>query len=294
MRAFLLLAILLLITLVASALVSVPAYLLLQVIADIPFSKVITHTSSLFGLLFVFLYLKHTGCLNRKTAGFAAGTRPGSRDLAAGFITGVGIMLVLEVMLLGLGIHQPEPYPEVSLQDMSALFIKAIIAGLAVGLMEETIFRGALLGGLRLNAGTLPAVIGTSVVYAAVHFIKFPALDPAAGIHWYTGFVILAGAFERFANPVFIDMFLALAAFGLLLALVRLGKGNIYQCIGIHAGVVFTIKHISHLTDFNPGGSFLFLVNYYDHLLGYLAFAWLVILIIIYYLVLKKQSLKNA
>jgi len=294
MRTLLLLSTLLLLVFVISALASVPVYLLIQVFTDIPFRKIITHLCSLSGLIIVFLYLKYNGCLNRHVAGFATGDMPLSRDIITGFLAGFGIMLVLEFMLLGLAIHQPEPNLDVSLRTLAILFIKGILAGLAVGLVEETIFRGALLGGLKKITGTLSAVIATSVVYSGVHFIKFPALAPGTEIHWYTGFSVLSGAFARFGNPAFIDMFLALTAFGFLLALVRLKKGNIYQCIGIHAGVVFSMKLISHLTDFNPDGSYLFLVNYIDRLLGYLAFAWLVVLILAYHFLARDKTPLNS
>lgn len=283
MRTLLLLSTLLLLVFVLSALTAVPVYLLIQDITNVPFKKIITHLCSLSGLVVIFLYLKYSGCLNRRVSGFAAGKTPLSRDIITGFLAGFGIMLLLEFLLLGLTIHQPEPHLDVSLPTLAVVFIKGILAGLAVGLIEETIFRGALLGGLKTMTGTLSAVIVTSVVYSGVHFIKFPALAPGTEVHWYTGFSVLSGAFTRFSNPAFIDMFLALTAFGFLLALVRLNKGNIYQCIGIHAGVVFSMKLISHLTDFNPDGSYLFLVNDIDRLLGFLAFILLVILTIGYH-----------
>lgn len=290
MRTLLLLSILLLLVFMVSALAAVPVYLLVQNLADVPFKKIITHLCSLSGLVIVFLFLKYNNCLNRQVSGFSRGNTPLSRDIMTGFGAGIGIMLALELMLLGLNIHQPEANLDVSLRTLSILFIKGVFTGLVVGLIEETIYRGALLGGLRTMTGTLSAVIATSVVYAGVHFIKFPALSPGAEVHWYTGFSVLSGAFARFGDPVFIDMFLALTAFGFLLALVRLNKGNIYQCIGIHAGVVFSMKLISHLTDFNPDGSCIFLVNKIDRLLGFLAFILLVILTVGYHFLVRRKA----
>lgn len=290
MRTLLLLFILLLLVFVVSALAAAPVYLLIQNLGDVSFKKIITHLCSLSGLFIVFLFLKYKNCLNRQVSGFARGNTSLTRDIITGFGAGIGIMLALELMLLGLNIHQPEANLDVSLRTLSILFIKGVFTGLVVGLIEETIYRGALLGGLRTMTGTLSAVIATSVIYAGVHFIKFPALTPGAEVHWYTGFSVLSGAFARFGDPVFIDMFLALTAFGFLLALVRLNKGNIYQCIGIHAGVVFSMKFISHLTDFNPDGSYIFLVNKIDRLLGFLAFILLVILTIGYHYLGRRKA----
>ncbi|HKK16237.1 MAG TPA: hypothetical protein VJ981_05990, partial [Gammaproteobacteria bacterium] len=66
-------------------------------------------------------------------------------------------------------------------------------------------------------------------------------------------------------------------------ALVRLNKGNILQCMGIHAGVVMTIKISNELTDYNHATGLGFMVNTYNHQLGYLAFAWLCVILFVYY-----------
>jgi membrane protein DedA with SNARE-associated domain len=53
--------------------------------------------------------------------------------------------------------------------------------------------------------------------------------------------------------------------------------------MGLHAGMVMVIKLIRDFTDYVPGNNFEFLVNRYDHLLGYLALGWLILIIVAYY-----------
>jgi len=283
MRTIVSFLLILLLTFIIGALFAVPVYQFLHPVIELPFHKILSHVTTFCGLLFVFLYLQLNNILNREIAGYAINPSFIKRDLLTGIAAGVGIMIILEALLLGLGIHQFEIYIDTSLDTIIIVLLKAILTGVLVGLIEETLFRGALLGGLYKKIGAVSAVITTSVIYSAVHFIKYPALPADTEIHWTTGLELLRGAFFRFSDPATIDAFLSLFAFGVLLSLVRLKKGNIVQCIGLHAGVVLTIKLINYITDYAPDSRFAFLVSNDNHLLGYLALSWLAVIIFIYY-----------
>lgn len=282
MRPVILLFILILVVLFGSALLSVPLYNLLNSFFDIRFGKLVSHLASVLGLLFIFIYLKCYNMLDRDTAGFARKQTPLGRKFLQGVLIGIFIMVILELALLGLGIRRAAS--ELGFNSASIIFVgKALFSGIAVGLIEETLYRGALLGGLVRKSGVLTAVVFSSLVYAAVHFIRFPSLAESAGSGWTAGFLILSDTFNRLLDPVIIDSFLSLTMFGIFLSLVRLQTGNIYQCIGIHAGVVMSIKIITKLTDHNRDSVMGFLVNSQDHHLGYLALVWLALLTVIYY-----------
>jgi membrane protease YdiL (CAAX protease family) len=290
MRQFLLLFVFVFLAFICGALLSFPLYKILQIFSDISFHKITSQLCSLSGLAFIFLYLHINNILDRTTAGFNITRAAAGQDLSTGLVMGIVIILVLALTMWVLGMLVPEPELDVNLQFLVTILIKAILSGIMVALIEETLYRGALLGGLSKTTNIMTAIIVSSVIYSAVHYIKFPQVPDTADINWLTGFVILAGAFDRFADPAIIDSFLALFAFGVLLSLVRLNRGNIIQCIGLHAGAVFSIKLIKELTDYAHGNNFGFLVNRYDHLLGYLAFAWLLIIIIFYYRFFFRQS----
>ena len=283
MRQILLLFVFIILAFICGAVLSFPLYKLLQIFADIPFHKITSQLSSLCGLAFIFLYLHFNNILNKTTAGFNLAQVSIKREIFTGMAMGMMIILVLVVVLLILGIHQPEPELHFSLNTIYLVLIKAILSGVMVALFEETLYRGALLGGLSRTTNVLAAIFISSAIYSAVHFIKFPRVPDGTDINWLTGFVILSDSFHRFTDPAIVDSFLALFAFGVLLALVRLNRGNIIQCMGIHAGVVIAIKIIRESTDYAPGNNFEFLVNRHDHLLGYLALVWLAIIIVIYY-----------
>jgi len=120
-------------------------------------------------------------------------------------------------------------------------------------------------------------------VYAAVHFLKYRALPEGTEITWVTGMEILPEAFFRFSDPNIIDHFLTLLVLGVLLSMVRIRNGNIAMCIGIHAGIVMTMKVTGRFSDYMPGSQFDFLVNRYDHMLGYLSLVWLLVLATVYW-----------
>ena len=283
MRPVILLFILILVVLFSSALLSIPLYNLLNSFFDIRFSKFLSHLASVLGLVFIFVYLKYYNMLDRDTAGFARKQTPLSRDFLQGILIGILIMVILEMALLGLGIRRLAP--ELGFNPVLIIFVgKALFSGIGVAIIEETLYRGALLGGLARKSGVLTAVVFSSLVYATVHFIRFPSIADSAGSGWTTGFLILSDTFNRFLDPVIIDSFLSLTMFGIFLSLVRLQRGNIYQCIGIHAGVVMSIRIITKLTDHNQDSALGFLVNSQDHHLGYLALVWLALLTVIYYL----------
>ena len=283
MRQILLLFVFIILAFICGAVLSFPLYKLLQIFTDIPFHKITSQLSSLCGLAFIFLYLRFNNILNKTTAGFNLAQVSIKREIFTGMAIGMMIILVLVVVLLILGIHQPEQELHSSLNTIFLVLIKAILSGVMVALFEETLYRGALLGGLSRTTNVLAAIFISSAIYSAVHFIKFPRVPDGTDINWLTGFVILSDSFHRFTDPAIVDSFLALFAFGVLLALVRLNRGNIIQCMGIHAGVVIAIKIINQLTDYAPGNNYEFLVNRNDHLLGYLALFWLIIIIAVYY-----------
>lgn len=291
MRQLFLLSIVIIMAFVCAALLSFPAYMFLQTFTDIPFHKITSQLSSLFGLAFIFVYLYINKILDRETAGFNFTQASLRQDVLIGIIMGTSIMLVLALVMLLLGMLVPEPELDISLHFIASVLISAILSGIMVALIEETLYRGALLGGLCKTTNIITGVIISSVIYSAVHFIKFPKVPDGTDINWMTGFIILSDSFHRLAEPAIIDSFLALFAFGVLLALVRLNRKNIIQCMGIHAGVVIAIKIIRDFTDYAHGNSFEFLSNRYDHLLGYLTLSWLIVIIVAYYR--NNFTLKN-
>jgi hypothetical protein len=167
-----------------------------------------------------------------------------------------------------LGAREWNDYTPASWSAWLALLIKGIGRGLAVALIEETFFRGAMQGTLQKMDGKWWALLAVPALYAAVHFIgrlaPLPDAAPVSG-----RFIALNGPFDAFLHPAgIIDAFVALWCVGLLLALARRRWGDISSCIGLHAGFVMVItvfRKVSSPTD----GDWNFLVGSFDGLLGW-------------------------
>ncbi len=272
-----------LLVIVLSPLLAYPIHLLLGNFVDFPFYKLVSHTTLICGLIFSGAYLKYHREYSRQGFGYGVPKKIFGHDLLQGLFAGVLILAGLKLILILSGVHQIKPDLAYFWSNLLLIFFKAILTGLVVAFIEETIFRGALFTTLYRKTGAVLAVSLTSLLYAAVHFLKYRELPEGTVINWYTGLEMLPEALFRFSDPVIIDHFLTLLTLGVLLSLMRLRKSNIAMCIGVHAGIVMAIKISGRFTDYAPGNAADFLVNPYDHLLGYLSFAWLLLLVVVYW-----------
>ena len=291
MRALLVFSAVFISAILFGALLAFPVYEIFSSFGEVPFRKIVSRTTLLSGLLFSLLYFAHYNGLSLRRLGIRS-HRAHIRliqGLAAGFI----IVAIIEANLLALGIHDLNAERLLSLERLSLLLLGGLLTGLLVGIVEELIFRGALLGGLSRQTNTALALVTVSLVYAAVHYLKFRDLPADAAIHWYTGLTMLPAALFQFADPARYDAMLTLFFLGLLLGLVRLLTGNLILCIGIHAGLVAGEKFVQHVTDFMPYSPHAHLVNRYDPFSGDLASVWLLLFCVSLYFLCRRRSRQN-
>ena len=291
MRALLVFSAVFISAILFGALLAFPVYEIFSSFGEVPFRKVVSRTTLLSGLLFSLLYFAHYNGLSLRRLGIRS-HRAHIRlfqGLAAGFI----IVAIIEANLLALGIHDLNAERLLSLERLSLLLLGGLLTGLLVGIVEELIFRGALLGGLGRQTNTALALVTVSLVYAAVHYLKFRDLPADAAIHWNTGLTMLPPALFQFADPARYDAMLTLFFLGLLLGLVRLLTGNLILCIGIHAGLVAGEKLVRHVADFMPYSPHAHLVNRYDPFSGDLASVWLLLFCVSLYFLCRRRSRQN-
>ena len=264
------------------ALLGYPLYAFISLFSDIAFQKIVHYSIVLTSLGLCFYYLKASGVAN-EVLGFTLKKQQRQQNLIKGFIFGAALLLIVESCLYLMDMRQQDP----DLSDGALAFmitlIKAVISGLLVGIIEEITYRGAIFSGLKRFSNVGIAIVASSLLYAAVHFIKFSEVPAESDIGLFSGISILADGFFLFTDPTIIDSFITLFFLGCLLSLVRLYTGNIVQCIGLHAGIVTMDKIMSYSTDYKSDSSFEFLVNRQDGLNGWLASSWLVIAIVIYW-----------
>lgn len=266
-----------------SPLLAYPVHLLLENFVAFPFHKLVSHLTLICGLIFSGVYLKYHQLFSKQAFGFGVSRNIFLKNLWQGLLIGIFILAFIKIILILSGVHQIKPKLDYFWFNLFLIFIKAMLTGLVVGLIEETIFRGALFSSLYKKTNALIAIFLTSFVYAAVHFLKYRELPEDTKITWITGIEMLPDAFFKLSYPNITDHFLTLLTLGILLSMIRLRHSNIALCIGVHAGIVMALKISGKFSEYVSGSPFDFLVNWVDHTLGYLTFSWLLVLVIIYW-----------
>lgn len=163
-----------------------------------------------------------------------------------GVVVAGGVAWGLGMILQQMGVFGTNPVRP----SLTALLYKSVLAAVTVSLVEEWLFRGILLDlWLRLSR-PVAACIGTSLVFALVHFLRPPSgytiENPASLV---AGFQWLGGILLHFTQPKFITAdFLALFAGGLVLAGARIRTGGLWLSMGLHSGwvLVFKTHNLTH------------------------------------------------
>jgi membrane protease YdiL (CAAX protease family) len=113
---------------------------------------------------------------------------------------------------------------------------KVAAASAVVPIIEETFFRGLVLGILLKTARRYMSIFLTSALYSILHFLKAPDRT-SPDVTWMSGFNSLAHAFVQFADPILVVAgFTTLFLIGWILADARLRTRSLWLPIGLHAG----------------------------------------------------------
>lgn len=156
------------------------------------------------------------------------------RDLLAGFIFSGIPLLCCGAILLATPIFSVRGainWPGV---------VKVAAASAVVPIIEETFFRGLVLGVLLKTGRRYMSIFVTSALYSIIHFLKAPDRTSPA-VTWLSGFHSIAHAFVQFADPLLVAAgFTTLFLIGLILADARLQTKSLWLPIGLHAGWILT------------------------------------------------------
>jgi membrane protease YdiL (CAAX protease family) len=170
---------------------------------------------------------------NRADLGIAPNPRWG-RDLVTGFLCSAIPLLCCAAILLATPIYSGR-----NIIDWSGA-AKAVAAAATVPLIEETFFRGLVLGILLKSGRRYFAMFATSAAYSIVHFLKAPE-HTSTTVTWTSGFNSIAHAFVQFTDPILVAAgFTTLFLIGWILADARLRTRSLWLPIGLHAGWILT------------------------------------------------------
>ncbi|MGI9230088.1 MAG: CPBP family intramembrane glutamic endopeptidase [Gammaproteobacteria bacterium] len=272
---------------VLGAILAGPVY---ELFPEVRFSRVASRTTLLLGLPASLFYLAWQANLSLGALGYETGQRNKAIEFCNGFVLGLALLMLIELSLLGLGVHAPDSRFDLTLVNLGMVLLKGLSAGLVVALIEETIFRGALYGGLRANSGAASTILAVSLVYAAVHYLKYPELRPQTVVGWSTGPAYLPQALGQFSQPVYYDAMLTLFILGCLFGILRHFSGSIISCIGLHTAIVMLNKTVSKTTDYVATSEYGWLANPYQTTQGYVASFWLLVFCVACYLYAKRHA----
>ncbi len=158
------------------------------------------------------------------------------RHLVTGFAMGA-VSLVLAVLAMVWLDHQTLSWDRTGLAIAVAL-LRFMAVACVVAVIEETFFRGGIQGAMQRDGGFVPALVITSTVYSAVHFLK-PKWNKT--VEWWSGFdyvgTVLTQSFHgKTALVGFVSLFLV----GCVLGWAYYRTRALYLSVGLHAGWVVT------------------------------------------------------
>lgn len=215
-----------------------------------PFRRVVDRSVLIVALIGLWTLLRVLGVRHWAELGFAC-RRDWLRQVALGGVLGFGSFLVAGAVSIAVGTRSLDLNKPV-VETISRL-LKFLATGVVVAIIEETFFRGGIQGALQRSMRLAPALIVTSAVYSALHFLKpSGVVIEADQVRWYSGFDCLAQIISRslLAPGVavgFVTLFLA----GWILGWAFAKTGALYLSMGLHAGWVFTLKSYSFFTNAN-------------------------------------------
>ena len=179
--------------------------------------------------------------------------RPESRHwklLGRGFVWGFASLAVFAVLAVLAGAKGANLEP--SAGEWAKRLFSAALSGLAVAVLEETLFRGALFGGLRRGVSVPWAMVISSLIFALLHFLDRRP-EPPASVNWASGLALLPRmAREIDDGRMFAAALGSLTVVGLFLALSYQRTGSLFFPVGLHAGWVFWMKLTGFVTVARP------------------------------------------
>ena len=165
------------------------------------------------------------------------------RDLLAGLLLSAIPLLCFGAVLIFLRVYVLRAE-----FDWTA-FVKVVLSAASVSAIEETFFRGLVLGILLRWGRKYVSIFITSALYSIVHFLKAPE-QTSAVVTWTSGFNSIAHSFAQFADPMLVTAsFTTLFLVGWILADARTQTHSLWLPIGLHAGWILASGTFNKLAD---------------------------------------------
>jgi len=237
---------------------------------DVKFHRVANRLGMLALLIGFILMARRLGVADRRSLGWGLARGPLLREASVGLLLGVATMLPIGIAMFVFDLRVLKPDVAIDAQLLASIAFGGLLTGITVALIEETFMRGAMHTAIERESGAVRAVVLTALLYSAVHFVGRYRI-PVEELGWDSGWRHVAGTLAQLSEPLAIlDAFLALAAVGVLLGVVRTLTGNVAACIGLHAGWVWVIAFLRETSQPNESHPARFLLSDFDGVVGWL------------------------
>jgi membrane protease YdiL (CAAX protease family) len=203
-------------------------------LAKFPFHRVLSRSVQVSALVLLWPALMWIGLRRVKDLGLQRNPSAG-RDLVAGLVLAVGIVALLAAcyVLAGWFVLRPDP-------EWSKLG-RIVLTAVAVGSIEEFIFRGVILGLCLWSLRPTSAIAVSSLLFAVLHFLRPARSSLQAGeVSAWSGWTELLNFSAAWPEPAVLAAGLAsLLVAGWILGSAAVKTRSLWLPIGLHTGWVF-------------------------------------------------------
>lgn len=223
----------------------------LSKIAASPFHRYVNRSLLAIALIGLWPLVKNLGLTSLRDIGLV---RPSGqwKKLGGGFL--LGLLSLAIVAGLAFAFQARQMNDKLTGGQIVEKLAGAAAAAVAVAVLEEILFRGALFGALRKVFHWGAALVLSSMFYAIVHYLE--SAKSADTVTWLSGLQLLPLMLRNMANlEAVIPGFFNLTLAGMLLGWAYQRTGNLYFSIGLHAGWIFWIKAYAVVSNSAPGAN---------------------------------------
>lgn len=214
----------------------------------VPFRRVVDRCLLILALLGLYPFLKALGFTSFAEIGWKRHPRMWS-DLARGLLIGTVLLATAACVSIVAGAAVFDSSRNAA--RWAKQIPSAMMTGIVVALLEETLFRGAIFSALKRTWSEHGGLWVSSGLYAILHFFARP--ENPSTVEWNSGLVVLGRMLAGFADfQTVVPGFLSLTLLGIIFVRAYQQTEALYLSMGIHAGLVFWVKLFGFGTNIAP------------------------------------------
>jgi membrane protease YdiL (CAAX protease family) len=175
---------------------------------------------------------------------------PTGRRAGVQLIFGYGLAFVSAQLMIGLDLAlRGFVSAHLGGAQIAARVGLALLAALLVPPVEETVFRGFILGELASALGRRWGCTVAAMIFMLAHFLKIPESLDQQPVHFWSGVTAIGAAFAPVVRGDFLGWHgLNLFLIGLILGGVFLRSGSLWIGAGLHSGWILALLLFTGLT----------------------------------------------